>query len=324
MKILDKTVGAILSIFYILVACLAFVSCDGNIEVANKNKPFDLQGHRGARGNRPENTLPAFKYGIEQKMTSLELDTVVTKDDQLIIFHDTRLNGKLCLDTAGQPAKQISISDLTVKELKTFDCGSLKNEKFPDQVPVPGTRLITLRELFEYVSQLDQKQEIHQKLLFNIELKFPKNPSPKDFKKSAALIVQSIEAAGLVDRVTVQSFAIDVLPVVKKLNPGIKTSALFQPTKTQGIQLYGGLSANSDEILERTIAVKADIISPYYLYIKSDFVAAAHTAKIEVLPWTVNDEDTMVKMMNLGVDGIISDYPARLYRVHKKWVQSLK
>ena len=307
---------------FILAVCLAAVGCTSKMEMTNKKKQFDLQGHRGARGDRPENTLPAFKYAIEQKMTSLELDTVVTRDDQLIIFHDTTLNGKLCLDAEGYPAMRIPIKDLTVKELKTYDCGSLKNKKFPDQVPVRGTRLITLNELFEYVRQQELNQVTQNKLLFNIELKFSKYPEVSDLEKSAGLIVKYIEEAGMTDRVTVQSFATDVLPLVKKLNPGLKTSALFQPTKIQGIQLYGGLSANSDEILEKTIAVKADIISPYYLYINSGFVAAAHAANIKVLPWTVNDEATMIKMLNLNVDGIISDYPARLYRVHQEWQQS--
>lgn len=322
MRIQSKSAGAGVWIFLLLAVCLTSVGYIRNIEAADKNRTIDLQGHRGARGNRPENTLPAFKYGIEQKMTSLELDTVVTKDEQLIIFHDTALSGKLCLDAGGYPAKPVPINELTVIALKKYDCGSLKNDKFPEQVPVPGTRLMTLKELFEYVSQLDLKQENQQKLLFNVELKFPQQQNATDYRKSAALIVQSIEDAGMVDRVTVQSFALDVLPIVKNLNPGIKTSALFQPTKLQGVQLYAGLSANSDEILEKAIAVKADIISPYYLYINSDFVSAAHAAKIKVLPWTVNDEDTMRKMLNLDVDGIISDYPARLYGVYQKWKRS--
>lgn len=310
-------------IFFVALAGFLFLSgCALKLEPVDKNKILDLQGHRGARGVRPENTMPAFQYCIEQQMTSLELDTVVTKDNQLIISHETDLNGKLCLDETGVPAKTLPIKNLTVSELKKFDCGSLKNEDFPDQELVPGTRLITLMELFAHTNQFEIQTDRPEKLLFNVELKFRETYSQNDIQESAALMVQIIEEAGLTERVTVQSFVIDLLPVIKKLNPKIKTAALFQPTYPQGIQLMLGFKANSDEIMQQTIGAGADIISPYYLYIKPDFVKTAHSNRIKVLPWTVNEEKMMIEMMNLNVDGLISDYPKRLFTTYQKWKQS--
>ena len=116
------------------IAAAAGRSLDGTV---------DLQGHRGARGKRPENTIPAFVYCIEQGMTSIEIDTNVTQDNQLIVYHDTTVNGKICRSENGEPAESVPIREMTVRELKRLDCGSAGNPKFPEQEPVPGTRLIT-------------------------------------------------------------------------------------------------------------------------------------------------------------------------------------
>ncbi len=133
---------------------------------------------------------------------------------------------------------------------------------------------------------------------------------------------QAIEKAGMVERSTVQCFVPEMLPHVKKLNPSLLTSALFEPTIPQGIKLLVGFTANSEEIIQKTIEVKADFISPYYLYIKPDFVKTAHANNIKVLPWIVNDESTIVDMLNLNVDGIISDDPKLLFDTFGKWKRS--
>ena len=98
----------------------------------------DLQGHRGARGKRPENTIPAFEYCIEHQMTTIELDTGVTKDKQLIVNHDSTVNGKICFYEDGGPAEFTPIKDLTVDQLKQLDCGTTGNTDFPEQMPVAG------------------------------------------------------------------------------------------------------------------------------------------------------------------------------------------
>jgi glycerophosphoryl diester phosphodiesterase len=137
-------------------------------------------------------------------------------------------------------------------------------------------------------------------------------------------MVNTIETAGMVDRTTVQSFIIEILPEIKKLNSKLKTSALFQPTRFQKIKMKLGLNANRSAIIEKTTKVDADIISPYYLYVTPKFVTQCHEKKVEVLPWTVNDEEKIVKLLNCGVDGIISDYPNKLYRVYIQWKEEQK
>lgn len=276
---------------------------------------IELQGHRGARGLAPENTWPAFETAIRHGMNVLELDTVITADGDLIVHHDTDTNPMLCRDADGQSVRQLPISTLTVAELKTFDCGSVRNEKFPEQQPVPGTRLITLDEFFSQMRALETKNPAVKKILFNVEAKFPKGsvPADADLRRFADLLVGKIKSAGMQKRTTVQSFVPEVLPYARALDKDIRTSALFEPTKWQGLKMYLGLGGGvRAAILARAEAVKADIISPYKLYVTGDFLRAAHAKKMLVIPWTVNDSAEMAELLKLGVDGIISDYPDRL------------
>ena len=279
----------------------------------------DLQGHRGARGKRPENTIPAFEYCIEHQMTTIELDTGVTKDKQLIVNHDTNVNGKICLYENGEPAEFIPIKDLTVEQLRRLDCGSAGNTDFPEQVPVAGAGLITLDEFFEFVHAYERDHVLLHPILFNIETKFRDDHTLEEIYETARLMVKAIEAAGMTARSTVQSFVPAVLPEIKKLNPRIKTSVLFKPTVFQGFLLKLGFNANRDTIIQNAAALAADIISPHYLYVDAAFVHCCHKKCIKVLPWVVNETETMERLLNYGVDGIISDYPDRLSRVYAKW-----
>lgn len=279
---------------------------------------IELHGHRGARGLAPENTWPAFEAALRHRMNVLELDTVITADGDLIIHHDTDTNPALCRTDDAQPIAQVAISTLTVAELKKFDCGSLRHEKFPQQQSVPGTRLMTLDEFFANVRALEAKDAAVKQVQFNIEAKFPKGgqPSDADLKRFADLLVGKIRRAGMAKRSTVQSFVPEILPYARALDKDIRTSALFEPTKWQGLRMYLGLGSGiRADILSRAEAVKADIISPYKLYVTADFVREAHTKKMAVIPWTVNDSAEMADLLKLGTDGIISDYPDRLAKV---------
>ena len=301
-----------------LAAAFAVLSC-----ASLPDKPIaatiELQGHRGARGLAPENTWPAFEQAIRHGMNVLELDTVITADGDLVIHHDTETNPALCRTADGQPGKKVAISTLTVAELKTFDCGSDRHEKFPEQQPVPGTRLITLDEFFANIRAFEIKDAHVKTIAFNIEAKFPQGqPTDAGLKRFADLLVGKIRRAGMAKRSTVQSFVPEVLPFARALDKDIRTSALFEPTKWQGLKMYLGLGGGvRADILARAEAVKADIISPYKLYVTGDFLREAHAKKMLVIPWTVNESAEMQQLLQLGVDGIISDYPDRLGKVRK-------
>lgn len=282
---------------------------------------YDLQGHRGARGKRPENTIPAFHYCLENHMTTIELDTNLTKDQQLIVYHDTVLNSKICRFENGEPVTPIPIKELTVAELKRLDCGVADSPAFPEQLPVKGTRLLTLADFFEFVQVFEQQHVRLKPIRFNIETKFGKDYTPSEVNVMAGLMVKAITDAGMTERSTVQSFVLEVLPEIKKIDGRIQTSALFEPGVTQAFLLKSGVSYGRKKIIQRTLAVEADIISPHFLYVDRKFIQRCHGVGKKVLPWVLNDEKMMEDFLELGVDGIISDYPDRLSRVYSRWAK---
>lgn len=261
----------------------------------------------------------ALRHG----MNVLELDTVLTAEGDLIIHHDTETNPRLCRNDDGSPIVSTPIRTLTVAQLKKLDCGSLPNADFPQQELHPGTRLLTLPEFFRLVKEYESKNRLPP-VEFNIETKFPKGKAPDagEVRLFAETLVRQIRAAGMEKRSVVQSFRLEVLPVIKEIAPPLRTSALFEPTKWQGLRMYLGLGSSiRRDILEAAQRVQANIISPYKLYVTSDFVRDAHNRGLLVIPWTVNDSAEMAALFERGVDGIISDYPDRLAAV---WAQRNK
>lgn len=311
--------------YTLAIFALAFsISC-GSSQVRNSplDKSLDLQGHRGARGLKPENTWPAFEEALQQGMTTLELDTVLTKDQKIVIHHDSDTNPIICSGKQGTEITTRSLYELTLAELQELDCGSKQNPKFPEQKPVPGTRLLSIEEFFAKVQAWEKTGK--RKLLpkFNIETKFPGDADSKVdaiiLESHVALLVKAVEKAGLVDRTTIQSFYLPALPIVKKKNPKLKTSALFSLTYPQGFAMKLGFGGGTREnALEKSKELKVDILSPYFLYVTDDFVAKAHESGIRVIPWTVNDISEMRRLIRTGVDGIISDYPDRLNQALKE------
>lgn len=291
----------------------SFVDCATVEKSERQRADLDLQGHRGARGLKPENTWPAFEEAIKFKMTTLELDTVLTKDKRVVIHHDSETNPTICQNEDGSEISKISLYELTLAELQKLDCGSRKNPNFPKQIPVPNTKLLSIEEFFEKVTTVEKLTK--EKYLFNIETKFPDKYKVSDdvVKEHTNLLVKAIEKYKFVDRTTIQSFDMRTLPVSKSLNPKIRTSALFAPTYFQGFLMTFGMGNSYREtILETTKELNADIISPYFLYVTPSFVNTAHKSKIEVIPWTVNSEKEALRLIQCGVDGIISDYPDML------------
>ncbi|TGN19849.1 glycerophosphodiester phosphodiesterase [Leptospira idonii] len=310
-------------LFHVINFLSTLVLLTNCASAAFQNQPLrselDLQGHRGARGLKPENTWPAFEEAIKFKMITLELDTVLTKDKKIVIHHDSETNPVICQNQDGSPIQKKSLYELTLVELQTLDCGSKKNPSFPDQVPVPGTKLISIEEFFQKVTEVEKKTK--QSFLFNIETKFPDDNSASDalVEEHTNLLVAAVEKAKAAERTTIQSFDLRTLPFVQKKNPKIRTSALFAPTYFQGFLMTIGFgNGYRSEILEKTKSLKANIISPYFLYVTPKFVNKAHEDKIEVIPWTVNNEKEMKRLVECGVDGIISDYPNLLQTVAGK------
>jgi glycerophosphoryl diester phosphodiesterase len=246
-----------------------------------------VHGHRGARARRPENTLPAFQYAIEQGVDVLELDVAVTKDNVPVVSHDPLINATIC----SGPRTGIPIHTLTLAELKAYDCGGKQNPAFATQVPVPGTNIPALDDVFELGRG--------NSLQFNVETKIfadhPEwTPDPAAFTQ---LILDLIRKHGIEQRVILQSFDPRTLRVMKKLNPQIRRAALFE---------------NQRDWPEVAHEFEATILSPEYKLVTGDRVAAAHAEGLEVVPWTVNKPDDWARLAEARVDAVISDDPAAL------------
>jgi glycerophosphoryl diester phosphodiesterase len=289
---------------------------------------FDLEGHRGARGLAPENTLAAFRRAIEIGVTTIETDIAVTKDLVPVISHNPNLVPEVVRDSSGQwlAMPGPSIHSLTLDELRRYDIGRLNPatkyaRDFPEQVPSDGERFPTLRELLQLVSSSGKPVRL------NIETKItPDNAGDTvDAPTFVRLILDEVRRAKVEDRVTIQSFDWRTLVYVARVAPQIPTSCLTIESKGMNTMAigadgrspwHGGLK--DDDYRSIPALVKAAGCSTWSMYwrnLTQTQVADAHAMGLIVLPWTVDDVADMGKLVDMGVDGIITDYPDRLRKV---------
>ena len=227
-------------------------------------QPIQVHGHRGARAMRPENTIPAFEYAIKAGVDVLELDMAVTKDNVVVVSHDPLLNPEICKG----PEARRPIRTLTLSELRQWDCGALRNPKYPKQTPIPGTRIPTLDEVLALAPR--------GKFEFNIETKIfadhPEyTPSPEEF---ARLVRDIVHRHGLESRVILQSFDFRTLHAMKAIEPRIRLSALYEK--------------GSDSFVDVAHRAGATIVSPETSLVTPQKVKAAHAAGLQVVAWTAN------------------------------------
>ena len=264
---------------------------------------FDLQGHRGARGLAPENTLQGFAAALAVGVTTLELDTGVTKDGVVVIHHDRRLNPDIARKPDGSwvEAPAPLIHDLTFEALRRYDVGRLKPgsktaEQFPDQQPEDGARVPALAELFDLVAKGGNTA-----VRFNIETKLtPQAPeetlAPEPFARA---VLAEIRKAGVEARTSIQSFDWRTLQVVEREAPAIATVYLTGRKRDGGSQP------------KAVHAAGGRIWSPNQAEMDSASVVEARALGLSVIPWTVNEPAAIERVLDLGVDGLITDFPDR-------------
>ena len=291
---------------------------------------IDIEGHRGARGLRPENSLPAFACALSLGVTTLELDVGVTRDGVVVVMHDRALNPSIVRDVSGQwlKAQGQSLHSLSFAELSLYDIGRINPRsdyayEFPRQKPFDGTRVPSLGDVFDLT-----KKAGNEIVEFNIETKisarFPEDTLPADEFVDALLKV--VWQYGLESRVIIQSFEWKTLSYVQQVAPTIRTSYLSaQQTWFDNIRADPGQVSpwtdgfdveQYDGSLPATVAAAGgEIWSPYYREVDEENLHEAHACGLRVIVWTVNDALEMNRLIELGVDGIISDYPDQLRKV---------
>jgi len=283
---------------------------------------FDLEGHRGARGLAPENTLPAFERALALGVTTLELDIAVTKDGVLVISHNPLLSPELTRDAAGRYLEQAgpAIHSLTWQQLQSYDIGRIKPgteyaRQFPDQQPVDGTRFPRLSDLFDLV-----KRSGDDKVRFDIETKLDPSrpgeaPEPEVFARA---LVAEIRGAGMAARSVVQSFDWRTLQVVQKIAPEIPTAYLtiqrrfdnVGAGRPEGSPWTAGFRHDDYGSVPRLIrAAGGSVWSAYFQDLDAPKIREAQALGLKVLAWTVDDPAAMARLIDFGVDGLITDRP---------------
>jgi glycerophosphoryl diester phosphodiesterase len=288
---------------------------------------FDLQGHRGARGLAPENTLPAFEQALALGVDTLELDIGVTADVVVVIAHDPWLNPNFTRDGAGQwlpEGRGPLLRSLTAAQLQGYDVGRLRPgttyaKTFETQQPRDGTRIPTLAALFDRVKALKAP------VRFNIETKI--NPAQPENTASPEAMVQAllrvVRDAGMTSRVSIQSFDWRTLQLVRQQEPSIPTVHLTVQTanndNTRDPRWMAGLQLADHGSVPRLVkAAGGAVWSPNQGALTEALVKEAQGLGLKVIPWTVNQPADMDRLIGWGVDGIITDYPDRLRDVMQR------
>ena len=285
---------------------------------------FDLQGHRGARGLAPENTLAGFEAALAIGVTTLELDIAISADGVPVITHDPALNPDITRDASGRwlQARGQAIHHLTVAELQAWDVGRINPASryaldFADQMPQEGERIPTLAALFGLVRSLRADT-----VRFNIETKL----QPGDAVPSASpevfvsAILDVVRANGMAQRVSLQSFDWRTLQIARQLAPEIPTVFLTARlprfnTVTSGDWTLGLRAADFDTTADMVATAGGKAWSPHHSNLSQAVLRRSRALGLRVIPWTVNESADMERLIDWGVDGIITDRPDRLRSV---------
>ena len=282
--------------------CFTVFAADQAINDTEHLAMFDLQGHRGARGLLPENTIPGFVYALEVGVTTLEMDVVINANGHAVLSHEPWMSAKICSHADGRPvtkseAKELKVYAMTDSQVSGFDCGRRGHSDFPEQNAMPTVKPLLsdlLQKVAEHEAILGNKP-----VLFNIEIKSGPDsdrifhPEVEEFTD---IVIQTLILAGTLERSSIQSFDPRALEAVHKINSKIRTVLL--------VKNQDGLQENLDRL-----SFTPTVYSPHHKLVDADLLTGAHKQGIKVIPWTVNEASIMRKLIKLGVDGLITDYP---------------
>ena len=300
--------------------------------ILSKPNYIKIYGHRGARGDLPENTLESFKYLFENNISAFETDILISKDLVPVITHDFRLDISMTKDTKGEwiNNENIKIYDLTYEEILNYDVGSINKlskygRRFLNQKSLPDQKIPKLSEIFDLINSTNIKD-----LVLNLEVKSTPiedglTPPPDEMVK---IIMNDIEKSNLTENIIVSSFDWRILKEFKiqapelvrgylsyQQNAGVKISnTIYKNSPWMDLTL----SFNEFELPNLIKEIGGKVWCPFYKDITKKNVEMAHDKDLYVNVWTVNEEHSFMKMIDYGVDGIITDYPLELKKVCEK------
>lgn len=270
---------------------------------------FDLEGHRGARGLMPENTIPAFKKALDLGVTTLEMDVCISKDKKVVVSHEPYMNALYVTKPNGTEVTKaeeasLNLYQMTYRQIKQFDTGKRGNVLFPEQEKV-ATHKPLLSETIK-VCEAYIKEKGLKAVQYNIEIKSEEKEygisQPETVEEFSDLVYREIIKYLPANSIILQSFDFNVLKfwhkqIETKQYKNIALSALDEKT-------------NPEKAFEE-LGFLPNFYSPYYKTLTKEQVQFCHDKNVKVVPWTVNTLEDMKKIKATGVDGLITDYPNR-------------
>ncbi len=284
-----------------------------------EGREIDLQGHRGARGLAPENTLAGFRRALAVGVTTLEMDLALTADGVVVVHHDERLNPDTTRDADGafiDPSRSVPIRSLTYEQLSVFDVGRLRPgseyaARFVDQEPVDGEHIPTLAEVLALAEEVSGGT-----IRYNLEIK--RTPtSPEDTAEPATFVqavLEVVRGAGTTDRTTFQSFDFACIDALFAVDDGLELACLTSLEVDDPLPWLGGRNLDDFEgsLVRLVGSVPCQTWSPRFADLDATLVREAHDFHLRVVPWTINEPEAIAQAYDMGVDGIISDRPERV------------
>lgn len=293
------------SIFYSLLIILLLGSCKASDpdKIVERSFPeFFKEGHRGARGLKPENTIVSMKQAIDDGANFIELDIQFSKDNQVLVAHDPTINREITLDPEGSEIPEdteLVLYQMDYSEIRKYDVGSKRNTKFPHQENEKA-HIPLLSELIDSVEQYIALKNIPP-VIYNIEIKANAEkdgfyqPKPENLIKMVMEVIAEKDLAR--ERYQIQSFDVRQIQEVHKNYPNVVT---------------GFLTSNKKNTLEENLKIIGfvpQVYSPNFQMATPELIKEAHSHGMKFVPWTVNRLDDMKRLKKWGVDGIITDYP---------------
>ena len=277
---------------------------------------IDVQGHRGARGLYPENTIEGFLRAIDMGVTTLEMDVVVSGDSQLVVSHDPYINPEFC--DCGAIKDTINIFKIPYDSIKKFNCGSKPHPRFAKQKKMKAFKPL-LSDVIDTVEAYIKAKNL-KPINYNIETKSEAqfdgeyNPPPGAFAKR---LLDMVKSKGIEQRTFIQSFDMRTL---RWLNDNKAPVKLVLLVENDFIMIDGMLKPGITDIGDavKHLGFTPDVFSPNFEYLNKDVVDKVHAKGIKIIPWTVNEDRDIRRVAEMGVDGIISDYPDKVVKLLAK------
>jgi len=268
----------------------------------------EIHGHRGARGLMPENTIPAMVKAMELGVDALEFDVVISGDSQVIVSHEAFMSHEMCLDPDGHPIakeeeKSHNLFEMDYATIKSYDCGSHPHPRFPGQ-----EKLATFKpRLIDLIDTMEQWAKDHNSSLpfYSIEVKSITEeeglfqPPAAEFAK---LVLEVLKAKSVMDRSNIQSFDIHVLEACYQQAPDFPLVYLIESERDFKLNM-------------EKISFVPDTYGPDFKLVNAELIAYAKEVGMKVIPWTVNEEEDIKRMVDLGVNGVVTDYPDRAVKL---------